>query len=79
MLIIIYLLVCYAPVRKHHKLLSTMSQRNDHEYCPLLRKRHSQKQMANRERERVKYEEVQGRNGLVTLNIQYWRYRLFFF
>ena len=61
------------PVRKHHKLLSTMSQRNDHEYCPLLRKRHSQKQMANRERERVKYEEVQGRNGLVTLNIQYWR------
>ena len=37
------------PVRKHHKLLSTMSQRNDHEYCPLLGKRHSQKQMANRE------------------------------
>ena len=37
------------PVRKHHKLLSTMSQRNDHEYCPLLGKRHSHKQMANRE------------------------------
>ena len=41
--------VVLSPVRKHHKLLSTMSQRNDHEYCPLLRKRHSQKQMANRE------------------------------